>query len=138
VSQNVNRCSLLRAFREVLQEAGARAVARTVGITFFQADVGLQATEGLVVLCGAICFAVLDPIAELSSLLVMQWKSVVEKNSLLHIVVALEEVSNLPLAQFGVTQLPSGRRAAQNELSPLFRAGSGSLVGVYELLETTS
>jgi len=40
-------------------------------------------------------------------------------NSHLHIVVALKEVGNFPLAQLWVTELPSGGRAAQNKLCAL-------------------
>ena len=48
----------------------------------------------------------------------------------LHIVVALKEIGDLPLAQFGVTELARRGRAAQNELSSLLRAWLRALVWI--------
>ena len=54
----------------------------------------------------------------------------------LHVVVALEEVGDLALAELGVSQLAGGGRAAQNEVSTLFRAVRGPLVGEDQLLQS--
>ena len=56
----------------------------------------------------------------------------------LHIVVALEEVGDSPLAEFGVTQLAGGGRPAKHELSALFRAVLRTLIRIEQLLDTIS
>jgi hypothetical protein len=47
---------------------------------------------------------------------------------LLHIMVALEEVSDFTLAEFGVTELTGGGSTAQNEICTFLRAIGGTLV----------
>jgi hypothetical protein len=46
----------------------------------------------------------------------------------LHIVVALEEVSDLALAEFGVTEFTGRGGTAQNEICTFLRAIRGALV----------
>ena len=50
--------------------------------------------------------------------------------------VALEEVGDFTLAEFGVTELTGGGRTAQNEICTFLRAKSGALVGEEQLLQT--
>jgi hypothetical protein len=51
-------------------------------------------------------------------------------------VVALKEISDFPLAQFGIAKFPSGCGPAQNELSALLRAVLRTLVSEEQLLQT--
>ena len=51
--------------------------------------------------------------------------------------VALEEVGDLALAQFGVTKLARGGCAAQHKLSALLRACLRALIRIDQLLDAT-
>ena len=50
--------------------------------------------------------------------------------------VALEEVGDFTLAEFGVTELTGGGRTAQNEICTFLRAIGGALVGEDQLLQS--
>ena len=54
----------------------------------------------------------------------------------LHIVVALKEVRDLSLTEFGVTKLTSGCSSAENKFSTFFGAGNCALVGVDQLFDS--
>ena len=51
--------------------------------------------------------------------------------------VALKEVGDLAFAQFGVTELARGGRAAQHKLSALLRACLRALIRIDQLLDAT-
>lgn len=126
-------CSLL-ALGKVLKQPSACAGIFPWGIIF--AQIFIQTVICALILARAVSLAVLYPIIThglMVSFMLWFMKSSV---LLLHIMVALEEVSDFTLAEFGVTELTGGGSTAQNEICTFLRAIGGTLVWEDQLLQS--
>ena len=129
-------CSLL-ALRKVLKQPSACAGIFPWGIIF--AQIFIQTVICALILARAVSLAVLYPIIT-HGLMVSFMLWFMKSSSLwvlfLHIMVALEEVSDFTLAEFGVTELTGGGSTAQNEICTFLRAIGGTLVWEDQLLQS--
>ena len=125
-------CSLL-ALGKVLKQPSACAGIFPWGIIFVQ--IFIQTVICALILARAVSLAVLYPIITHGLMVSFMWFM---KSSVLflHIVVALEEVSDFTLAEFGVTELTGGGSTAQNEICTFLRAIGGTLVWEDQLLQS--
>ena len=126
-------CSLL-ALGKVLKEASACAGIFPWGIIF--AQIFIQTVVCALILARAVSLTVLYPI--ITHGLMVSFMLWFMKSSVLflHIMVALEEVSDFTLAEFGVTELTGGGSTAQNEICTFLRAIGGTLVWEDQLLQS--
>jgi len=119
-------CSLL-ALGKVLKDSSACSRTFIRGIIF--AQIFIQTVICTLILAGAVGLAVLDPtIIGLIQRIIIKCCDSLSFMCDLHIVVALEEISNLALAEFGVTKFTGRGGTAQNEICTFLRAIRGSLV----------
>ena len=129
-------CSLL-ALGKVLKQPSACAGIFPWGIIF--AQIFIQTVICALILARAVSLAVLYPIIT-HGLMVSFMLWFMKSSSLwvlfLHIMVALEEVSDFTLAEFGVTELTGGGSTAQNEICTFLRAIGGTLVWEDQLLQS--
>ena len=126
-------CSLL-ALGKVLKQPSACAGIFPWGIIF--AQIFIQTVICALILARAVSLAVLYPIIThglMVSFILWFMKSSVLS---LHIMVALEEVSDFTLAEFGVTELTGRGSTAQNEICTFLRAIGGTLVWEDQLLQS--
>ena len=125
-------CSLL-ALGKVLKESSACAGIFPWGVIF--AQIFIQTVICALILARAVSLAVLYPIITHGLMVSFMWFM---KSSVLflHIMVALEEVSDFTLAEFGVTELTGGGSTAQNEICTFLRALGGTFVWEDQLLQS--
>ena len=126
-------CSLL-ALGKVLKQPSACAGIFPWGIIF--AQIFIQTVICALILARAVSLTVLYPI--ITHGLMVSFMLWFMKSSVLflHIMVALEEVSDFTLAEFGVTELTRGGSTAQNEICTFLRAIGGTLVWEDQLLQS--
>ena len=126
-------CSLL-ALGKVLKQPSACAGIFPWGIIF--AQIFIQTVICALILARAVSLAVLYPI--ITHGLMVSFMLWFMKSSVLflHIMVALEEVSDFTLAEFGVTELTGRGSTAQNEICTFLRAIGGTLVWEDQLLQS--